>query len=104
MSGDPNAASPKSAKAFYWQSFAAAFAATIFSFAALPLTPAVFSAMLAGLAIWIAWVDLEQFIIPDLANAGIAALGVALIAIETPTDYLVEEFSNALMRASASAT
>ncbi len=70
-----------------------------FSFATLPLTPAIFSTLLAGLAIWIATVDLEQLIIPDLANAGIAVLGLALIVIETPASALAEEISDALMRA-----
>ncbi|HET7679572.1 MAG TPA: A24 family peptidase [Xanthobacteraceae bacterium] len=103
MSGEDSAdpASAKSAKADYWQSFAVAFAAAVVSFATLPLTPAVFSALLAGLAIWIAWVDLERLVIPDLASIAVAALGAAFILIETPAGALVEEFSDALMRAIA---
>ncbi len=103
MTGDGSAdpASVKSARAHYWQSFAAAFAAAIVSFATLPLTPAVFSTLLAGLAIWIAFVDLEHLIIPDIANAAIAALGLALIVIETPASALLEELPDALMRAIA---
>ena len=85
----------------YWQSFAAAFAAAILSFATLPLTPAVFSALLAGLAIWIACVDLERLIIPDLASIAIAALGLVFIVLEMPAGVLVEEFLDALMRAIA---
>ena len=103
MSGDGSAdpAPAKSARARYWQSFAAAFAAAIFSFVTLPLTLAVFSTLLAGLAIWIALVDLEDLIIPDLATAGIAILGLALIVIETPAGALTEEIPDALMRAIA---
>ena len=103
MSGDGRAdpASAKSTRARYWQSFAAAFAAAVFSFVTLPLTLAVVSTLLAGLAIWIALVDLEDLIIPDLANAGIAILGLALIVIETPAGALTEEIPDALMRAIA---
>jgi leader peptidase (prepilin peptidase) / N-methyltransferase len=103
MSGDGSAgpASAKSVRSTYWQSFAAAFAAAIFSFLTLPLTLAVFSTLLAGLAIWIALVDLEDLIIPDLATAGIAILGLALIVIETPVEALMEEIPDALMRALA---
>jgi leader peptidase (prepilin peptidase) / N-methyltransferase len=103
MSGEdsPDRASAKSSKADYRQSFAVAFAAAVVSFAALPLTPAVFSGLLAGLAIWIAWVDLERLVIPDLANVAVAALGLAFILLETPAGALVEEFSHALIRAIA---
>jgi leader peptidase (prepilin peptidase)/N-methyltransferase len=105
MSGDGSADQPsadlKSTRAYYWQSFAVAFAAAIFSFAALPLTTAIFSTLLAGLAIWIAAVDLEDLIIPDLASAAIAVLALALIVIEVPASALVEEMPEALMRAIA---
>jgi leader peptidase (prepilin peptidase)/N-methyltransferase len=105
MSGDGDGsadpASAKSTRARYWQSFAAAFAAAIFSFVTLPMTLAVFSTLLAGLAIWIALVDLEDLIIPDLATAAVAILGLALILIETPADALSEEIPDALMRAIA---
>ena len=96
-----NSSRSRSPKTAHWQSFAAAFAAAIFSFATLPLTPAVFSALLAGLAIWIAWVDLERLVIPDLANVAMAALGLAFVMLETPAAVLVEELSDALMRAIA---
>ncbi|MEA2984234.1 MAG: leader peptidase (prepilin peptidase) / N-methyltransferase [Alphaproteobacteria bacterium] len=103
MSGEDSAdpASARSTRTDYWQSFAAAFAAAIFSFATLPLTPAVFSALLGGLAIWIACVDLERLVIPDLANIAVAVLGLAFIMLETPAAVLVEELSDALMRAIA---
>ena len=92
-SADPSSA--KSSKAAFWVALAAA----AFSFATLPLIPAIFSTLLAGLAIWIATVDLERLIIPDLANAAIAVLGLALIVIQTPAGALIEEISDALMRA-----
>ena len=95
-SADPALAKP--AGTDYWQSFATAFVAGIVSFATLPLTPAIFSALLSALAIWIARVDLERLIIPDLANIAVAALGLTFILIETPADARVEEFSDALMR------
>jgi len=103
MSGEgrPDPASATSARARYWQSFAVAFAAAIFSFITLPLTIAVFSTLLAGLAIWIAFVDLEDLIIPDLATAGIAILGLTLILLETPPSALTEEIPDVLMRAIA---
>jgi leader peptidase (prepilin peptidase)/N-methyltransferase len=103
MSGESDAgpSSTNPGKSGYWQSFAVAFAAAIFSFATLPTIPAVVSTSLAGLAIWIALVDLEDLIIPDLASAGIAVLGLALIVIETPAGALQEEILDALMRAVA---
>jgi leader peptidase (prepilin peptidase)/N-methyltransferase len=96
MTGDSGA--PNTRKV-YWQSFAAALIATIFSFSALTTVPAIFSMLLAGLAIWIAMVDLEQLIIPDLANIAIAVLGLALLAYETPLSALLEETAHALLRA-----
>jgi leader peptidase (prepilin peptidase)/N-methyltransferase len=96
MTGDSGA--PNTRKV-YWQSFAAALIATIFSFGALTTVPAIFSMLLAGLAIWIAMVDLDQLIIPDLANIAIAVLGLALLAYETPVRALLEETANALLRA-----
>ncbi len=96
MTGDIG--SPGSRKV-YWQSFAAALIATIFSFGALTTIPAIFSTLLAGLAIWIAMVDLDQLIIPDLANIAIAVLGLALLGFETPASALLEETSHALLRA-----
>jgi len=84
--------------AHFWQSLAATLAAVVVSFATLPPTQAVFSALLAALCVFIAWVDLEQLIIPDLANAAIAVLGLAQIAIETPQAALTESITDALMR------
>jgi leader peptidase (prepilin peptidase) / N-methyltransferase len=99
MSGeDADPAAAPSSKAGYWQSFAVAFAAGIFSFAALPPVPAVVSTLLAGLAIWIAVVDLEERIIPDLANVAIAILGLTLIVVETPAGALSDEILDALLR------
>jgi leader peptidase (prepilin peptidase)/N-methyltransferase len=95
MSG--SAATTTSTKVQFW----AALVAASISFATLPLVPAIFSCLLAGLAIWIASVDIEQLIIPDLANAGVALLGVALIVVETPAGALIDEMSDALLRAIA---
>jgi leader peptidase (prepilin peptidase)/N-methyltransferase len=79
--------------------FGAALVAAVISFAALPIVPAAFSSLLAGLAIWIASVDLEEQIIPDLANAAVALLGFALIAVEAPVQEWPAEFIDALLRA-----
>lgn len=100
MSGNETV-NARPATAYWWQSCAAILVATIISFALLPATPALFSALLAVLAIWIAWVDLEHLIIPDLANAGVAALGLLLVVIETPAGARMEWISDALMRSIA---
>ena len=104
MSGDGSAdpAPANSVMATYWQSFAVVAAAGIFSFVALPPGIAVFSTLLAALALWIALVDLEDRIIPDLANAALAVLGLALIAFETPAGALTDDIVDALLRAIAS--
>jgi len=94
MSG-AESAGPTFTKAQFW----AALVAAVISFATLPIIPAVFSCLLAGLAIWIASVDLEEQIIPDLANAAVAVLGCALIAIEVPMAGWAAEFADALLRA-----
>jgi leader peptidase (prepilin peptidase)/N-methyltransferase len=91
----------KSAKTRFWQSFAATLAAACVSIALLEPTQAAFSALLAGLAIWIAWVDLERLIIPDLGNAAMAALGLALVLSETPAGARLESLADAAMRAIA---
>jgi leader peptidase (prepilin peptidase) / N-methyltransferase len=94
MSG-ADSAGPTFTKAQFW----AALVAAVISFVTLPVVPAVFSCLLAGLAIWIASVDLEEQIIPDLANAAVAVLGLALIAIEAPVQGWPAEFTDALLRA-----
>lgn len=95
MSGGENG-SIKSAHS--WQSFAVTLVAAVVSFATLPPMPAMFSALLATLCVFIAWVDLERLIIPDLANAAIAVLGLALTVIEMPPGAWLESISDALMR------
>jgi len=94
--GSLHAAFPR---AYFWQSGAAILAAAVISFVLLPPTPALFSALLAGLAIWIAVVDLEHLVIPDLASAAMAALGLLLIVIETPGGARIEALADALLRA-----
>jgi leader peptidase (prepilin peptidase) / N-methyltransferase len=86
-----------SGKTPFWTAFVAA----ALSFVLLPLIPAIFSSLLAGLALWIASVDLEQRIIPDLANAAMALLGLALIVTQTPVSALAGDIADALMRALA---
>lgn len=97
MNGDETVKA-KPATAYLWQSCTAVLAAAIISFVLLPPTPALFSALLAGLAIWVAMVDLEHLIIPDLANAAMAALGLLLVVIETPDGARMEWISDTLMR------
>jgi leader peptidase (prepilin peptidase)/N-methyltransferase len=92
---DAERAGPTFSKAQFW----AALVAAVISFVTLPTVPAVFSCLLAGLAIWIASVDLEEQIIPDLANAAVAVLGLALIAIEAPVAGWPAEYIDALLRA-----
>jgi leader peptidase (prepilin peptidase)/N-methyltransferase len=97
MSGNETV-STRPTTAYWWQSCAAVLAAAAISFALLPAMSALFSTLLAGIAIWIAWVDLDRLIIPDLANAAMAALGLLLVIIETPTGARMEWISDALMR------
>jgi leader peptidase (prepilin peptidase)/N-methyltransferase len=89
------AVSAGSAQTPFW----AALVAAGLSFLLLPPLVAAFSALVAGLAIWIAVVDIRRLIIPDLAVAAMAALGLGLVAAETPPPALLQEVSNALMRA-----
>jgi prepilin signal peptidase PulO-like enzyme (type II secretory pathway) len=94
--GSLNATFPR---AYFLQSCAAILAAAILSFLLLPPLPALFSSLLAALAIWIAVVDLEYLIIPDLASAAMAALGLLLVIIETPAGARLEALGDALLRA-----
>ena len=61
---------------------AAALAGAALSFALLPFPAAGFAAVLAALAVYVAAVDLDRFIIPDVANVAIFAAGLALVAVE----------------------
>jgi len=62
--------------------FAAALAGAVVSFALLPWPAAGFAAMLAALAVYVAAVDLDRFIIPDAANVAILATGILLVLAE----------------------
>lgn len=61
---------------------AAALAGAVVSFVLLPWPAAAFAAMLAALAVYVAAVDLDRFIIPDAANVAIFAAGLALVVTE----------------------
>ncbi len=52
------------------------------SFALLPWPAAAFAALLAVLAVYVAAVDLDRFIIPDAANVAIFCAGIALAVTE----------------------
>jgi leader peptidase (prepilin peptidase) / N-methyltransferase len=99
MSLGDGSATARLGRAHFWTSIAAGILAAGLSLALLPPIPAVFSALLAALAIWIACVDLDRLIIPDLANAALFALGLGLVIIETPPADLLEALADALMRA-----
>lgn len=80
---------------------AAALAGIVLSFAVLGLPVSVFAAALAVLAIYVASVDLERFIIPDLANAALFALGLALVLTEAWPGERLSDLADALLRAGA---
>jgi leader peptidase (prepilin peptidase)/N-methyltransferase len=67
----------------------------------LPPPQAWFAALLAALAILIAAVDLEHFIIPDSANIAIAVLGLVLVIVEAPPGALAWDLLDAVARAAA---
>jgi len=79
----------------------AGLAGVALSLALLPLPASAFAAALAALAIFIAAVDIELLIIPDLANAAIFALGLVLTLIEAPRGGYAEAVLDALLRAAA---
>ena len=81
-----------------WELAAAAVGAGL-SFGLLPLPTAGFAAALAALVVFIAAVDLDRFIIPDVANAAMFALGLALVLTEAwPGEHLAA-VADALLRA-----
>jgi len=47
----------------------------------LPLPVSVFAALVAVLAVFIAVIDLEHFVIPDSANVAVLVLGLALVSL-----------------------
>jgi leader peptidase (prepilin peptidase)/N-methyltransferase len=71
------------------------------SLALLPLPVGGFAAALAVLAVFIAVVDIEHLIIPDLANALVFVLGLALVAVGTRADERFPAMVDAVLRALA---
>lgn len=81
-----------------WE-WAAALAAVIFSFGLVPVPAGIFAAILAGLAVFIAAVDLDRLVIPDLANAAVLALGLALVLLGADSGGRWLALADALLRA-----
>jgi leader peptidase (prepilin peptidase) / N-methyltransferase len=65
-----------------WWDYAACLAAAALSIVLLPLPLAAFAAALGALAVLIAIVDIDRFIIPDSAVLAVALLGLLLVAVE----------------------
>lgn len=82
----------------YRWTIVAGLAGIALSLALLPLPAGAFAAALATLAIFIAAVDLEHLIIPDLANAAIFVLGIALTLTEAPRGGYTDALVDALLR------
>jgi leader peptidase (prepilin peptidase) / N-methyltransferase len=76
--------------------FLIALAASIAGFLALDLRDAVFGALLAGVVLFVAAVDVDRFEIPDLANLAIFLLGVAWTM--DVSGYDVDVLFDALLR------
>jgi leader peptidase (prepilin peptidase)/N-methyltransferase len=79
----------------------AAAAAIAASFALLDFPASAFASGLAVLALFIAVIDLEHFIIPDAANGVLFALGLALVATEAWPGERLAALEDALLRAAA---
>jgi leader peptidase (prepilin peptidase)/N-methyltransferase len=84
--------------ALKWWDCLAGFGAAALSLALLPLPLSAFAAVLGALAVLIAAVDLDRFIIPDLAVLAMLILGFALVALEGSED-LVAALADAGLRA-----
>jgi leader peptidase (prepilin peptidase)/N-methyltransferase len=78
---------------------AAALAGAVVSMVLLPGPASAFAALLAVLAVYVAVVDLDRFIIPDAANAAILAAGIALAVTEGWRSGPLEGLADALLRA-----
>lgn len=78
---------------------AAAVAGAVISFLVLPWPGAGFAALLAALAVFVAAVDLDRYIIPDAANLAIFVTGLALVATESWRFGLLADLQDALLRA-----
>jgi leader peptidase (prepilin peptidase)/N-methyltransferase len=82
----------------HWPTALAMAAGAAISLYVLPMPQAAFAAVLAALAIFIAVVDLEYLIIPDLASIAMFAAGMALVAVEAWPGGLLWELGDALLR------
>ena len=80
---------------------AAAIAGLAVSFGLLNFPASVFAGLLALLAVYIAVVDLDRFIIPDVANASVFALGLGLVLTEAWPGERLPALGDALLRAGA---
>lgn len=78
---------------------AAALGGAIISLVLLPLPAAAFAAALAALAVYVAIVDLDRFIIPDAANIAIFIAGLALVLTEGWPREALAGLQDALLRA-----
>jgi leader peptidase (prepilin peptidase)/N-methyltransferase len=65
-----------------WWEYAAGLAAALLSIVLLPFPLAAFAGALGALAMLIAIVDIDRFIIPDSAVLAVAILGLLLVAVE----------------------
>jgi len=83
-----------------WRDWLAALGAAALSLALLPLPISGFAAALGMLAVLIAAIDLDRFIIPDLAVLAMLVLGLALAAFEG-SDGRAEALADAGLRALA---
>jgi leader peptidase (prepilin peptidase)/N-methyltransferase len=68
--------------ALRWWEYAACLTAAVLSFALLPLPLSAFAAAFGVLAVWIAIVDLDRYVIPDAAVLVMLVLGLSLAAVE----------------------
>jgi leader peptidase (prepilin peptidase)/N-methyltransferase len=84
-----------------WRDCAAGLAAAALSTALLPFPLAAFAAALGALAVLIAIVDLDRYIIPDAAVLAMLVLGLALAAVEREGS-LAGVLADAVLRAAAS--
>jgi len=65
----------------------------------LPTPISVVAALIAIIAVFIAVVDLEHFIIPDAANAALVVVGLGLVVLEAPPGATLASVGDALARA-----
>lgn len=100
----PGAKSPSvgpAAVRLRWWDAAAGVSAAAVSLVLLPLPSGAFAAALALLGLFIALVDIERMIIPDLATLAMFVLGLALTFLEAPRGYWLPAVADAVLRAVA---